>query len=84
MSERDSICAPEEKLPVEYRPIPEYPGYHCPGHLEQMSFELFQLVWFQKLLIRIELYFTGDDTWCDGCKRFSPGDICPYCPRNQP
>jgi hypothetical protein len=29
MSERDSICVPEEKLEVEYRDIPGYAGYRA-------------------------------------------------------
>lgn len=29
MSERDSICAPEEKPVVEYRDIPGFPGYRA-------------------------------------------------------
>jgi hypothetical protein len=35
--------------------------------------------WFIRLLTRIDLYFTGHYTYCDGCKRFSPGTFCPYC-----
>lgn len=34
--------------------------------------------WLHKILM-IGPPWTWNDTYCDGCKRFSPGKICSYC-----
>ena len=35
---------------------------------------------WRKLLTCINLFFTSlEPTYCDGCKKFSRGDVCPYC-----
>ena len=35
---------------------------------------------WRRLLTCIKLFFAArESTYCDGCKKFSWGDVCPYC-----
>ena len=39
------------------------------------AFSLWRLPFWQRRLLFVDL----EETYCDGCKRFSRGNICPYC-----
>ena len=71
------------KYPVEthppYEPLKDAPAEIAKFLRRQLKKEKKGPGLLKRILIRIDLFFSGNHTYCDGCKKFSPSVYCPYC-----